>query len=355
MVHQNASSPVVRDAVNQIHGVVAARGLQLAEAVDILDAPGEGPPFEDEDSDADGIPRNDITYQWMGNHPTPHSRLPNMSLFQFISFTGFVAYQPCSMNIDLMGIFDTFNSREQDLDYIFKIGRVWSCVIQAHENLPRDIRWVVATVYNLCMDLLKPNTKAEVSLSMRRWLIHWYNIADQLFRRHGIPARSPDMDWLLDVGQEHEGYDNGRPLRRGSHRRHNRSQSTTSGTTVIRRHRSRAQSNQRIARSLHRPDEEVEIWIDQVTHELAPEYQGIEAWVNQLVEQDQRSNMDYPQNLFRLNPLAAAFTPQSSTSGSSSGPSSLPDSMSQNFEAAETEISEIDEMVHSNGERNVPL
>lgn len=347
---------MVRDAVNQIHVVVAARRLRPEEAVDVLDAPGEDGPLEDVESDADGIPRNDVTYQWMGNHPTPHPRLPNMFLFQFVSFTGYIAYQPCSMNIDLMGIFDTFISREKDLDYIFKIGRVWSCVVQAHRNLPRDIRWVAATVYNLCMDMLKPDTKAEVSLSMRKWLVHWYNTADQLFRRHGIPATSPDMDWLLAVGREHEGYDNGRPLRRRSRsrrrrRRHNRSQSTASDTTVIRnlRHRPGPQSNQRVSRSLQRSDDEVEIWIDQVSHELASEYQGIEVWVNQLVEQDQRPSTDSPQN-FRLNPLAAAFTPQSSTSRSSSGPSSPPDSIFQNFEAAETEtqISEMEEMVLSN-------
>lgn len=349
MVHKNPNAPAVRHAVNQIHAVVAARGLQPEEAVDILDGPGEGSPYEDEEANADGIPRNDITYLWMGNHPTPHARLPNLSLFKFISFTGFTAYQPCSMNIDLMGIFDTLNYREQGLDSIFKIGRVWSCVIQAHENLPRDIRWLAATIYNLCMDLLKPDTRAEVSLSMRKWLMHWYDLADQLFQRHGIPARSPAMDWTLEVGQEHEGYDNGRPLRHSRRRHHNRNRSTTSDTTVIRHlhHSPDARSSQRISRSLRRPDQEVEIWMDQV-HEVAPQYQGNEAWTSRLVEHDQQSSTDSPQSLFRLNPLAAAFTPQSSTSRSSSGAHSPPDSIFQNYTAAETDITEIEEVVHSN-------
>ncbi|CAM1502272.1 Fc.00g042560.m01.CDS01 [Cosmosporella sp. VM-42] len=93
-----------------------------------------------EESVLSEIPRNDITYTSISSTLIPHTRFPNMYLLEYCTFAGTQAYQPCSNDIDSIGIFQSLTPIETNGDSLFKNARTWSCVMQAMPGLPKDIR-----------------------------------------------------------------------------------------------------------------------------------------------------------------------------------------------------------------------
>lgn len=144
----------------------------------------------------DDIARDDPTYQVISDTLIPHSRIPGLSLLRYQTMHGAIAYQPCSKDIDLMGLFDAIAPLE-NRDQLFKNAREWSCVIQAMEMLPRDIRWVLAVIYNFANEMLRPENNEACLWHARSWLFYWYEIADGLFVKYRIMASTPDEDWFL--------------------------------------------------------------------------------------------------------------------------------------------------------------
>ncbi|TXC05978.1 hypothetical protein FocTR4_00009905 [Fusarium oxysporum f. sp. cubense] len=63
-----------------------------------------------------------------------------MFLLKFITFDGLQAYQPCCENIDHINIFRPLRAIEHDSDPAFEAAREWSCIIQARQHLPKEIR-----------------------------------------------------------------------------------------------------------------------------------------------------------------------------------------------------------------------
>ncbi|OBS23904.1 hypothetical protein FPOA_04452 [Fusarium poae] len=119
--------------------------------------------------------------------------IPNMSLFKFITFDGVEAYQPCSWNL---------NSLSESLcpietgDPVFSEARNWSCTEQARRNLPKEARWILATIYNFACVMLGHDRGEDSHWDMRPWLAHLYNVADRLFLKYDISATAPDPDWF---------------------------------------------------------------------------------------------------------------------------------------------------------------
>ncbi|KAF5680307.1 gtpase-activator for ras gtpase [Fusarium heterosporum] len=68
-----------------------------------------------------------------------HNDLPVEDI-TFITFDGCTAYQPCHKDIDLLNVFDPLRTIEGNPDPMFRAAREWSCIVQAREGLPKDVR-----------------------------------------------------------------------------------------------------------------------------------------------------------------------------------------------------------------------
>lgn len=156
----------------------------------------EAPP-EPSENVLEEIPKDDITYISISNRLIPHSRLPDTYLLEYLTFTGHKAFQPCSLKIDLFGLFDALKPIEKNGDITFKIARNWSCIVQAVRDLPKDVRWILATIYNFSSQMLQPGRDEDELWGMRAWLHHWYYVADMLFNHYGVFATTPEVDWFL--------------------------------------------------------------------------------------------------------------------------------------------------------------
>ncbi|PHH65205.1 hypothetical protein CDD81_3064 [Ophiocordyceps australis] len=144
------------------------------------------------------IPKDDCTYRHLSTTLVPHTRIPNVFLLEYLTFQGAFAYQPCCKDIDTSGLLSALLPLDQGGDPIFKQARAWSCILQALPRLPKELRWILATVYDFSSQMLQPDTKEDVLWKMRPWLMHWYNVADELFYYFDIPASSPpEIDWFL--------------------------------------------------------------------------------------------------------------------------------------------------------------
>ncbi|EFY85589.1 hypothetical protein MAC_08369 [Metarhizium acridum CQMa 102] len=113
-----------------------------------------------------------------------------------------MAYQPCCKDIDLMGFFKPLKPIEPGVDRLFKVARAWSCIIQSLENLPKDLRWVLATVYNFANDMLCAKLSEDTMWRMRPWLMYWYDVADALLELFNISASAPVPDWFFRPGAD---------------------------------------------------------------------------------------------------------------------------------------------------------
>lgn len=145
----------------------------------------------------DEIPRQDPTYQHIGITLITHTSIPDLTLLEYQTFGGSMAYQPCSKNIDLIGLFDSLYPIERGGDHVFKVARAWSCIVQAIEGLPKDLRWVLATIYDFANEMLRPGLDEDTLWSMRAWLMYWYDLADKLCEIFGVFASAPLTDWFL--------------------------------------------------------------------------------------------------------------------------------------------------------------
>ncbi|GAO15058.1 uncharacterized protein UV8b_02344 [Ustilaginoidea virens] len=145
----------------------------------------------------DEIPRHDSTYRHLSASMVPHTLFPEMYLLEYQTFSGAMAFQPCSRNIDLVRFFEALEPIEKGGDSLFKVARTWSCIIQSLEGLPKDVRWVLATIYNFANEMMRPHVTEDALWSMRPWLMYWYDVADRLFAKYDIPATAPDPDWFL--------------------------------------------------------------------------------------------------------------------------------------------------------------
>ncbi|POR33271.1 Uncharacterized protein TPAR_06527 [Tolypocladium paradoxum] len=142
------------------------------------------------------IPKHDWTYTSLSATLIPHTRIPNMFLLEYRTFQGALAYQPCSENMGVCGLFNSLRPIDQHGDPVFKQARTWSCMVQAMEGLPKELRWVLATMYNFCNEMLRQDTDEDTLWQMRPWLLHWYTVADELLETFGIFVYTPDIDWF---------------------------------------------------------------------------------------------------------------------------------------------------------------
>ncbi|KAK2608457.1 hypothetical protein QQS21_003027 [Conoideocrella luteorostrata] len=191
------------DMVNILEEIQEAREAwganwwrQIPE-LSILPRPHISPGSPAEDNVFDEIPREDATYRYLSSDLIPHRRHPDMYLLEYQTFSGAMAYQPCSKDIDLRGIFEALQPVELGGDGLFRIARAWSCIIQSIHDLPKDVRWVLATIYNFSNDMMLPKTSKNTMWAMRPWLMHWFHVADLLFKTYDLPLSSPSCDWFL--------------------------------------------------------------------------------------------------------------------------------------------------------------
>ncbi|RBA18678.1 hypothetical protein FPRO05_10326 [Fusarium proliferatum] len=144
MAHESMRLPPT--ATNDIRG----RVVDMPDSNVFLDMP-----------DHNAIPSAHITYRRLSTILIEHPRIPTMFLLEFMTFDGLRAYQPCCENIDHLSILRPLRAIEYDGDPVFEAAREWSCIIQARHDLPKDIRWVLALIYNFSCTMLQPEQTEE--------------------------------------------------------------------------------------------------------------------------------------------------------------------------------------------------
>ncbi|RSM05584.1 hypothetical protein CDV31_009514 [Fusarium ambrosium] len=82
----------------------------------------------------------DITYIYMSDALIPDRHIPGMRLLRFVTFHGTQAFQPCHKDIEALGMFKALDHIERNGDPAFKAARIWSCTVQAIEDLPKAVR-----------------------------------------------------------------------------------------------------------------------------------------------------------------------------------------------------------------------
>ncbi|CEI60994.1 unnamed protein product [Fusarium venenatum] len=116
-----------------------------------------------------------------------------MFLLKFITFDGVEAYQPCSRNFNLLNLGEPLCPIETG-DLVFGEARNWSCTEQARPHLPKEVRWILATIYNFACVMLRLSHGENSHWEMRPWLMYLYYVADSLFVENGIPATAPSPE-----------------------------------------------------------------------------------------------------------------------------------------------------------------
>ena len=142
------------------------------------------------------IPRDDPTYIHLSSTLINHPHLPNAYLLEYRTFEGVAAYQICAQDIETSGIFESLKPLDNSGDPVFKAARAWSCAVQSIPTLPREVRWVLATIFNFANEMLRPQNDELFLWSMRPWLLHWYELADGLFMLFDISATAPATNWF---------------------------------------------------------------------------------------------------------------------------------------------------------------
>lgn len=84
-----------------------------------------------------------------------------MQLCRFSTFQGFLALQPCISHERQHVIFDALDEYEAGGDPVFKEARLWACTAQSAPDLPKECRWVVATIYNFAGEMLRPDNSQD--------------------------------------------------------------------------------------------------------------------------------------------------------------------------------------------------
>ncbi|KJZ75901.1 hypothetical protein HIM_04725 [Hirsutella minnesotensis 3608] len=157
------------------------------------------------------IPRWDSTWASLSETLIPHGYIQDLYLLEFGTFLGPKAYQPCTKHPDVLTLFDWLTPFENNCDPVFGRARICSCIAQATEDLPKELRWVMATIYNFCCEMLRPRsepmTTSETSV-MKVWLSHWILIAKILYLVYDMDAPVPEFEWRhLHRGSSNAGWD----------------------------------------------------------------------------------------------------------------------------------------------------
>ncbi|KAG6017419.1 hypothetical protein E4U54_007353 [Claviceps lovelessii] len=181
LVRPGVEDDIVGDVVEEMRGF---------PDWDMRAIPSEGSDFFDERT------TSDPTYLHLGTELIPHTRFPDMFLLEYQTFSGQMAYQPCSKGIDIQGFFKALEPVERGGDNLFKIARSWSCIVQSIQGLPKDIRWVLATIYDFANEMMRPGTGEDALWAMRQWLIYWFDTAEKLFQKYDYPIFAPAVDWF---------------------------------------------------------------------------------------------------------------------------------------------------------------
>ncbi|KFA48623.1 hypothetical protein S40293_04556 [Stachybotrys chartarum IBT 40293] len=198
----------------------------------------------------DEIPKDDITYTEMGSEPLPHPLRPGVGLFSYRTFAGGEAYQPCQSDIHAWGLSQALQVPDQVNDPAFVTARAWSCVIQAAPNLPREVRWVLATIYDFSSLVLRRGGSHQRLRPMRLWLRFWFIVVKRLFRHFGLNAACPYIDWIPRPSQGANGTGDTNTGQMDGRRR--RFPSESSSGTVI-RHQPSTSETQELG-VLHQPN-----------------------------------------------------------------------------------------------------
>ncbi|KAH7316492.1 hypothetical protein B0I35DRAFT_255122 [Stachybotrys elegans] len=139
------------------------------------------------------IPTGSPTFTGLGARPISYPRVPGLYLFEYVTFAGLKDFQPCANSSLIAELFQALEV-ERKTDHVFQLARAWSCVIQSHARLPREVRWVLATIYNFSNEMLQSQCTDDYSWNMRPWLRYFYKLADQLFSEFEILASSPQIE-----------------------------------------------------------------------------------------------------------------------------------------------------------------
>ncbi|KAL7795893.1 hypothetical protein V8C37DRAFT_414583 [Trichoderma ceciliae] len=150
-----------------------------------------------ENGNGNEIPRDDITYQGLGDFLIGHPRQRGLFRLPFRDYQGSVGYMPCGLDIDRRPTFMHLAQCEERGDPIFKSARAWACKYQGIPVLSRDIRWVLWNIYMVCNEVLYDCNETEESIwKWRGWLWYLYRLANELFAEHQIDVVSPEEDWF---------------------------------------------------------------------------------------------------------------------------------------------------------------
>ncbi len=141
------------------------------------------------------IPYEEPTYNAIDGILLPTKSSLGVQVCRFSTFQGTLALQPCINHERQHGIFDALEEYEAG-DPVFKEARLWACTVQSVRDLPKECRWVVATIYNFASEMLRPDNSQDFLWKMRAWLLHWYEVIERLFIELDINLTVPGPDWF---------------------------------------------------------------------------------------------------------------------------------------------------------------
>ncbi|KAM3497320.1 hypothetical protein MY10362_009326 [Beauveria mimosiformis] len=153
-------------------------------------------PQELNDDILEEVPWMDPTYNSIDEVLMESRSSSGIRLCRFRTFQGAVALQPCISLRRQLNLFDALEEWEAGGHRIYKDARLWACTIQAHRGLPMPCRWLAATIFNFASDMLRPDNTQDFMWTMRAWLLHWYDVAAELFSELNIDLSVPEIDWF---------------------------------------------------------------------------------------------------------------------------------------------------------------
>ena len=155
-----------------------------------------GPPAPS-DNPLDDIPVRDISYTCLSDEFIPHPMIPGVFSIRYLTFEGSMAYQPCSSVLNMTRLFETLGPRERAGEELFKTARVWSCMVQILPDLPKPVRWLLATIYQFANCCLAADVPEQRLMKLKPWLFYWYTVAEGLFIMFEVPVSTPDPIWFV--------------------------------------------------------------------------------------------------------------------------------------------------------------
>ncbi|PTB36336.1 hypothetical protein M441DRAFT_30952 [Trichoderma asperellum CBS 433.97] len=146
------------------------------------------------------VPRDHFTYEGLGTVLVGSPRQRGLFRLAFRNYAGAVGWMPCGPDIGRRAEFLNLAQHEEFGDPIFKSARLWACKVQGYLYMPKDIRWVLWSIYMLSNEVLYNSQEddEQVLWLMRVWLNDLYFTAQKLFDRYQLemPVPMPEHDWL---------------------------------------------------------------------------------------------------------------------------------------------------------------